>query len=296
MNGKKSNGIGTIRKRREGLWEARYTAGTDLLTGKQIQKSVYGKTKPEAKKKLTAAIANLPQQEESMPSSSFNFGSWLDKWIKDYCCTRKPNTIEQYEYQIRVNIKPALGKIALSELDGEQIQHLYNTLMKPHKLLSGNGRVLNKEERIMKNIVDELTAYRLKVERDGREILNVPGILALPGVLALPKMSIIGTVAASLLGCEIHLESENGKNVDIGKAVKDATGTVADTTATAAKTVREEIEKAWDELSADDPEGFSVPREGVAGRGRALNIRRERDILSAADVRVRKYAKGDCFQ
>ena len=102
----------------------------------------------------------------------------------------------------------------------------------------------------MKNVIDELTAYRLKVAKDGREIVNVPGILALPGVLVAPKVSIIGTVAASLLGCDIHLENENGKNVDIGKAVKDAAGTVADT----AKTVKEEIEKAWDELSADDPE------------------------------------------
>lgn len=107
----------------------------------------------------------------------------------------------------------------------------------------------------MKNFIDELAAYRLKVARDGKEILNVPGILALPGVLVAPKMSIIGTVAASLLGCDIHLENEDGKNVDIGKAVKDAAETVADTATTAAKTVREEIGKAWDELSADDPEG-----------------------------------------
>ncbi len=109
----------------------------------------------------------------------------------------------------------------------------------------------------MKNVIDELTAYRLKVAKDGREIVNVPGILALPGVLVAPKVSIIGTVAASLLGCDIHLENENGKNVDIGKAVKDAASTVADT----AKTVKKEIEKAWDELSADDPEGCAPGEE-----------------------------------
>ena len=113
----------------------------------------------------------------------------------------------------------------------------------------------------MKNMIDELTAYRLKVARDGREIVNVPGILALPGVLVAPKISIIGTVAASLLGCDIHLENENGKNVDIGKAVKDVAETVADTAATAAKTVRNEFEKAWDELSADDPEGCPLGQE-----------------------------------
>ena len=111
------------------------------------------------------------------------------------------------------------------------------------------------------SIMDELTAYRLKVARNGKEIVNVPGILALPGVLIAPKMSIIGTVAASLLGCDIHLENEEGKKVDIGKTVKDAAETVADKAAEATRTVRKEIGKAWDELSADDPEGCPLGEE-----------------------------------
>ena len=113
----------------------------------------------------------------------------------------------------------------------------------------------------MKSIIDELTAYRLKIARDGKEIVNVPGILALPGVLVAPKISIIGTIAVSLLGCDIHLENENGKSVDIGKAVKNAAETVADKATTAAKTVKEEFDKAWDELSADDPEGCPLGEE-----------------------------------
>ena len=112
-----------------------------------------------------------------------------------------------------------------------------------------------------KNIIDELTAYRIKVEKDGREIVNVPGILALPGVLIAPKASIIGTVLASLLGCDIHLENENGKAVHISKAVKEAADTVADTAKTAAKTVKEEMDKAWDAISADDPEECPIGQE-----------------------------------
>ena len=106
-----------------------------------------------------------------------------------------------------------------------------------------------------KNFFDELTGYRVKVERDGREIVNVPGLLALPGLLVAPKLSIVGMIAAPLLGCSIHLENEGGKEIDIGKAVKEAADTVADTATTAAKTVKEEIEKVWSDLSADDPEG-----------------------------------------
>lgn len=39
---KNAKGSGSIRKRPDGRWEARYTTGRDAGTGKQVQKSVYG--------------------------------------------------------------------------------------------------------------------------------------------------------------------------------------------------------------------------------------------------------------
>ena len=105
-----------------------------------------------------------------------------------------------------------------------------------------------------KSIFEELMGYRVKVERDGREVINVPGILALPGLLLAPKAGIVGMIAAPLLGCSVHLENDDGKEVDVGKAVKDAADTVLDTARTAAKSIREEVEQAWETVSADDPE------------------------------------------
>ena len=112
-----------------------------------------------------------------------------------------------------------------------------------------------------KSIIEELTGYRVKVKKDGKEIVNVPGILALPAALAAPKVGIIGMIAAPLLGCSVHLEDDNGKDVDVGKAVKEAADTVVETATTAAKTVKEEIEKVWNDLSADDPEGYPIGKE-----------------------------------
>ena len=113
------------------------------------------------------------------------------------------------------------------------------------------------------SFINELTSYRVKVEKDGKEIVNVPGILALPGALIAPKMSIVGTVAASLLGCSIHLENETGKTVDVGKEIRKAADAVADTAKTAAKTIKEEIDKAWNDLSTDDSEGCPVGEENT---------------------------------
>ena len=112
-----------------------------------------------------------------------------------------------------------------------------------------------------KSIFDELMGYRVKVKKDDKEIVNVPGILALPGLLVAPKAGVIGMMAAPLLGCSVHLENEDGTGVDVAKTVKEAADTVAETAAKAAKTVKEEMEKAWDALSADDPEECPVGEE-----------------------------------
>ncbi len=105
-----------------------------------------------------------------------------------------------------------------------------------------------------KSFVDELFGYRVKVERDGKEVVNIPGILALPGLLVSPRMSILGMVAAPLLGCKIRVENEDGGEVDLGKKVQEAAETVVDTAKKTARTIEEEINRAWESVSADDPE------------------------------------------
>ena len=57
MPKKRANGEGSLRKRKDGRWEGRYTAGCDPTTGKPIHKSVLAKTQAEAKEKLKQAIA-----------------------------------------------------------------------------------------------------------------------------------------------------------------------------------------------------------------------------------------------
>ena len=47
MAKRRANGEGSLRKRKDGRWEGRYTAGTDPVTGKAIIKNVLGKTQAE---------------------------------------------------------------------------------------------------------------------------------------------------------------------------------------------------------------------------------------------------------
>ena len=57
MPKRRANGEGNIRKRKDGRWEGRYTAGYDPETGKRIIKNVLGKTQAEVKEKLKTAIS-----------------------------------------------------------------------------------------------------------------------------------------------------------------------------------------------------------------------------------------------
>ena len=80
---KGAKGGGTIRQRPDGLWEARYTLGIDPGTGKQIQKSVYGKTQKEVRQKLTAITAEIDSGVYQEPCK-MTVNEWLDIWLKDY--------------------------------------------------------------------------------------------------------------------------------------------------------------------------------------------------------------------
>ena len=52
MAKRRANGEGNIRKRSDGRWEGRYTAGRDPNTGKAIYKNVLAKTQKDCKEKL----------------------------------------------------------------------------------------------------------------------------------------------------------------------------------------------------------------------------------------------------
>lgn len=105
----------------------------------------------------------------------------------------------------------------------------------------------------MGNIVRDLAGYRLKINRNGKEVVNVPGILCVPGVLAAPKISVIGMLAAPLLGCDIRVEKERKKELDFAETVQKAAESVMDTAKKNMKSITEEMRKAWEAVSADDP-------------------------------------------
>lgn len=130
-NTRSAQGLGTIRYRKDGRWEARYTVGRDPGTGKQIQKSVYGQTQNDVVKKLQS-IANLVNNETYYEPSKLKVAEWLKIWISDYTIDLKPLSLKSYLGHINNHIIPALGSVKLMALRPHHIQSFVNKLNDTH--------------------------------------------------------------------------------------------------------------------------------------------------------------------
>ncbi len=130
--GRAANGTGSIRKKtvKKGdgeysYWEGRFTVGFDPGTGKQVLRSITGKTQKEVAQKLRQATVELDQGVYQDPCK-LTLTEWLNIWRKTYLHDVKPRTKEIYESVIRVHIIPALGAIRLEALSTPTIQEFYN--------------------------------------------------------------------------------------------------------------------------------------------------------------------------
>jgi len=134
-----AQGAGTIRQRSDGRWEARYTVGRDPGTGRQKQKSIYGDTQSEVRKKLAQVVADIDNGVYAEPMK-LTVGAWLDIWVKDYVGNVKPATRRAYTDHVNLQIKPALGAVPLQKLNAHTVQRFYNGLAE-------SGRVLQKGQK-----------------------------------------------------------------------------------------------------------------------------------------------------
>lgn len=128
-NTRSAQGSGTIRQRKDGRWEARYTVGRDPGTGKQVQRSVYGATQQEVRKKLAQAVASLDNGDYFEPSK-MTLARWVEIWLQEYTGDKKYLTVKHYKAQCKTHIVPSLGAVKLAELTTPQIQAFYNRLLR----------------------------------------------------------------------------------------------------------------------------------------------------------------------
>lgn len=129
MAKKRANGEGNIRKRKDGRWEGRYTAGHDPVTGKQIFKNVLGKTQNEVKEKLKKALIEAGQVDFTK-TGQYTVGTWMDTWFENVAKIKvRPSSHQTYKGYIDNHIKPNIGKIPLEKLTTMDLQKFYRKLL-----------------------------------------------------------------------------------------------------------------------------------------------------------------------
>lgn len=169
MTKKRGNGEGMIRKRPNGLWEYRYSAGYDD-NGNPITRSVYARKQKEALAKgqeIEKAIASGTY----VAPSAITVSEWLDVWFETYFRpTHRDTTATVFIDYINSSIRPALGGFKVQKLRQENLQAFFNHLFEDGKAPTTIRKVhviirSALEQAVDNNIVSTNVADRVKLPK-----------------------------------------------------------------------------------------------------------------------------------
>ena len=126
MPRKRGNGEGSIRKRADGRYEIRVSAGIDPATGKYKKVSKYYDTKTEALKAMHRLYEDVKAKNGSA-SGNYTLVQWLEHWLEKYMKNSiKQSTYISYRGYIKNHFEPSFGKCKLQNFTPAMLQEYYN--------------------------------------------------------------------------------------------------------------------------------------------------------------------------
>lgn len=166
---RRGNGEGTIGQRLDGRWEARI----DLSSGgKRRRKSIYGRTRQEVQRRLTAALRARDQGVTVRTNERLTVGAYLDAWLRD---TVRPSvrmaTYVSYEGHVRGHLAPAIGSIPLVRLTPQDV-----------RLLQARGLAAGLTPRTVQHIHATLRTALQQALRDDLVTRNVASLVKAPKI------------------------------------------------------------------------------------------------------------------
>ncbi len=122
---KRSNGEGSVRKRANGSWEARFVY-VDEASGAVKRRSFYGRTGADARKQMQAARARLAAGAPVV-DARITVAAWCRQWLETTVAasSRRATTKELYERLSRVHIEPPpFGRLSLDRVRPTDVETL----------------------------------------------------------------------------------------------------------------------------------------------------------------------------
>ncbi|NLD48475.1 MAG: site-specific integrase, partial [Clostridiaceae bacterium] len=145
---KRSNGEGSVSKRKDGRWEVEVPIGIDPETGKRKRYRNYAKSSKEANA-LRLKVLQEIQQGIFVDSENITVGEWLDIWMQTYVKAKvTSNTYDNYSMIINRHIKPGIGDVLLRNLTTITVQKLYNDRMNAGRVDGKGGLSVRSVEKI----------------------------------------------------------------------------------------------------------------------------------------------------
>lgn len=110
-----------------------------------------------------------------------------------------------------------------------------------------------------KNFLQKAYNFRVKVDRNGKPIINVSSIFGLACLIFAPHMTVIGTIVALVLGYKFRFESEDDDG-QLEQQIRKAAENVRNGVTSAAKSIQNEINRMTaDKQAAKQPEKAAEP-------------------------------------
>lgn len=119
----RGKGEGTFYKRADGTWCGQVDFGRDPGTGKRIRKTVYGRTKKEAREKSK-------ELKGAINSKRYTLEQWMLEWLEVYKKPKlKETTYESYKFIIKTYINKNIGKLELKNIKPVDLLKFLNKLV-----------------------------------------------------------------------------------------------------------------------------------------------------------------------
>jgi integrase len=126
MAKRRGHGEGAIYQRES---DGRWCASVDLgfVNGKRRRKVIYGETRKEVADKLKALHRDQAAGINIAPDQ-YTVEQFLNRWLDEVICHRRPRTQESYRGTVRLHIIPHVGAYKLQKLQPEHVQAMVNAL------------------------------------------------------------------------------------------------------------------------------------------------------------------------
>lgn len=161
MAKRRSNGEGCIYKdTRSGKWKGKFEIGYDAKGNRKF-KSCTGNSEREVR----LLLKDLMEKHHAgidVSSKSIKVGEYFDKWFYNNAIySLRESTSQSYEMIIRRHIKPHIGNIVFSSLNGDDINEFYRFLYDNGRL-NGKGGLSGKTVENIHLVISSCINFALK--------------------------------------------------------------------------------------------------------------------------------------